>query len=321
MLAYTFRKLIQVPLLLFGVVLVMFVLIHVAPGDPMAVFIGDVPAPPEYVAELRHHLGLDRSLPEQFFAYLLGLVQGDLGYSFYYSQSVISLISERMPATFLLMATGLIAATLIGVLLGVIAAARPNGVFDTLASLSTLIGYSLPVFWLGELALLLFALQLGWFPTQGTTDLRASSDGLGGVLDRIHHLILPAAVLGTRYLAIDFRLTRAGVLEVLSQDYILTARAKGLSGRVLMLRHALRNALLPIVTITGLNVGFALSGAVLTEVVFGWPGIGRLTLDAIGHRDYPVLMGIFIAVTTAVVLVNFATDLVYAAVDPRIRFS
>src|SRR5262249_36168896 len=153
-----------------------------------------------------------------------------------------------------------------------------------------LIGYSLPVFWLGELALLFFALQLGWFPTQGISDLRSSPEGVGAVLDRLHHLILPAAVLGTRYLAIDFRLTRAGVIEVLNQDYILTARAKGLSNQVLMLRHALRNALLPLVTITGLNVGFALSGAVLTEVVFGWPGIGRLTLDAIGHRDYPVLM-------------------------------
>jgi ABC-type dipeptide/oligopeptide/nickel transport system permease component len=221
----------------------------------------------------------------------------------------------------LLMATGLISATLLGVLLGVVAAARPNGAVDLAANLASLIGYSLPVFWLGELALLLFALQFGWFPTQGMTDLRGSPAGLAGVLDRIQHLVLPAAVLGTRYLAIDFRLTRSGVLEVLSQDYILTARAKGLSSRVLMLRHALRNALSPIVTITGLNVGFALSGAVLPEVVFGWPGIGRLTLDAIGHRDYPVLMGIFIVVTTAVVLVNFATDLVYAAIDPRIRLS
>ena len=317
--SYAVRKLIQVPLLLLGMIFVMFVLIHVAPGDPIAVFVGDQPAPPEYIAELRHHLGLDRSLPEQFVDYLGGVVQGDLGYSFYYSQPVLSLIFERLPATLLLMGTGLVSATLLGVALGVVAAARPNGWVDAASSFTTLIAFSLPVFWLGELALLVFALQLGWFPTQGLSDLRAPSEGFGAILDRVKHLILPAAVLGTRYVAIDFRLTRAGVLEVLTHEYILTARAKGLSGPVLLFRHALRNALLPIVTITGLNVGFALSGAVLTEVVFGWPGIGRLTLDAISHRDYPVLMGIFIVVTTAVVLVNLVTDLVYGLVDPRIR--
>jgi peptide/nickel transport system permease protein len=321
MTTYVIRKLIQVPILLLGVVLVMFLLIHIAPGDPIAVFIGDVPAPPEYVAELRAHLGLDRSLPEQLVAYLGGLLHGDLGYSFYYSQSVLSLILERLPATILLMSTGLVAATFLGIMLGVTAAARPHGTLDNVANVSTLIGYSLPVFWLGELALLLFAVQLGWFPTQGISDLRSTPEGLPALLDRLHHLILPAAVLGTRYLAIDFRLTRAGLIEVLNQDYILTARAKGLSSQALMVRHALRNALLPLVTITGLNVGFALSGAVLTEVVFGWPGIGRLTLDAIGHRDYPVLMGIFIVVTLAVVLVNLFTDLLYAAIDPRIRLT
>jgi peptide/nickel transport system permease protein len=319
MLTYILRKLIQIPLLLFGVVLVLFVLIHLAPGDPIAAFIGDVPAPPEYVAELRHHLGLDRSLPEQLIVYLTDVVRGDLGFSFYYQQPVLNLIFERLPATALLMSTGLIAATLLGVALGVVAAARPNSWVDTGANLATIVGYSLPVFWLGELALLVFALQLGWFPTQGLTSLRETKEGLADVLDRLQHLALPAAVLGTRYLAIDFRLTRSGVLEVLAQEYILTARAKGLAERVVMFRHALRNALLPIITITGLNIGFALSGAVLTEVVFGWPGIGRLTLDAIGHRDYPVLMGVFVVVTFAVVVVNFLTDLVYAVVDPRIR--
>ncbi len=183
----------------------------------------------------------------------------------------------------------------------------------------TLLAYSLPVFWLGELALLFFALYLGWFPTQGLQSLRAPPEGLAGIVDRLLHLVLPAAVLGTRYLAIDYRLVRSGVLEVLAQDYIRTARAKGLGSRTVLFRHALRNALLPVVTITGLNIGFALSGAVLTEVIFGWPGVGRLTLDAIGNRDYPVLMGIFVLITFVVVLTNFVTDLVYAAIDPRIR--
>jgi ABC-type dipeptide/oligopeptide/nickel transport system permease component len=316
---YIARKLLQVPLLLFGVVVVMFLMIHLAPGDPVSAFIGDVPVPPEYVAELRQRLGLDRSLIEQFYLYLMQLLRADFGYSFFYNQPVLNIILERVPATALLMTTGLVSATLLGVTLGVVAAARPHSLVDTSVSLVTLLAYSLPVFWLGELALLVFALYLGWFPTQGLQSLRGQQEGWADLIDRAQHLVLPAAVLGTRYMAIDYRLVRSGVIEVLTQDYIQTARAKGLGSRVVLFRHALRNALLPVVTITGLNVGFALSGAVLTEVIFGWPGVGRLTLDAIAHRDYPVLMGIFVLITLVVVLVNFLTDLVYAIIDPRIR--
>jgi peptide/nickel transport system permease protein len=319
MLSYTLRKLVQVPVLLFGVVLTVFTLIHVAPGDPIATLVGDAPATPEYVAELREHLGLDRPLHEQFGLYLWNVIQGDFGTSYYYTGTVLELILQRLPATLLLMAAGLVLATVLGVLLGVVAAARPNSPLDATANLVAIVGYSLPVFWLGELALLGFALTLGWFPSQGMTSLRESKEGLDAVLDVAHHLVLPAVVLATRYIAIDFRLTRAEVMEVLSQDYILWARAKGLTSRLILFRHALPNALLPVVTVTGLNIGFAFSGAVLTEIVFGWPGIGRLTLDAIGHRDYPVLMGIFIFITMGVVIVNFLTDLLYAVIDPRIR--
>src|SRR5258706_5666135 len=315
---YVLRKLAQVPLLLVGVVVVLFALIHLAPGDPVSAFTGEVPVAPEYVQELRHQLGLDRSLAEQFLLYLAQLARGDLGYSYYYNQPVLTLILERVPATALLMSTGLIAATIIGVALGVAAAARPQSWIDNTAGFVTLLAYSLRVFWLGELALLFFALYLGWFPTQGLQSLRAPPEGLAGIVDRLQHLVLPAAVLGTRYLAIDYRLVRSGVLEVLAQDYIRTARAKGLGSRTVLFRHALRNALLPVVTITGLNIGFPLSGALLTEVIFGWPGVGRLTLDAIGNRDYPVLIGIFLLITVVVVLTNFVTDLVYAAIDPRI---
>jgi len=318
---YVLRKLLQVPALLLGVVVILFALIHLAPGDPTAALIGEMQAPPEYVAELRHKLGLDRSLVEQFYLYLLQLLRGDLGYSFYYNQPVLNLILERLPATALLMATGLTMATLLGVALGVVAAAKAQSWVDNAASVGTLLAYSLPVFWLGEIALLVFSLSLGWFPAQGMQSLRVTQEGFAGVVDRLQHLVLPAAVLGTRYLAIDYRLVRSGVLEVLTQDYIRTARAKGLGERLVLFRHALRNALLPVVTITGLNVGFALSGAVLTEVIFGWPGVGRLTLDAIGHRDSPVLMGVFVLITFVVVLTNFLTDLVYAAIDPRIRLS
>jgi peptide/nickel transport system permease protein len=319
MLSYTLRKLVQVPVLLFGVVLTVFTLIHVAPGDPIATLVGDAPATPEYVAELREHLGLDRPLHEQFGLYLWNVIQGDFGTSYYYTGTVLELILQRLPATLLLMAAGLVLATVLGVLLGVVAAARPNSPLDATANLVAIVGYSLPVFWLGELALLGFALTLGWFPSQGMTSLREPKEGLDAVLDVAHHLVLPAVVLATRYIAIDFRLTRAEVMEVLSQDYILWARAKGLTSRLILFRHALPNALLPVVTVTGLNIGFAFSGAVLTEIVFGWPGIGRLTLDAIAHRDYPVLMGIFIFITMGVVIVNFLTDLLYAVIDPRIR--
>lgn len=319
MLNYALRKLVQIPVLVFGVVLVVFVLVQLAPGDPVATLIGDAPASPEYVAELRAHLGLDKPVVEQFGIYLWNVARGDFGTSYYYNSSVLSLIMERLPATLLLMGAALVVATVVGVALGVLAGARPNSPLDASAGMLAIIGYSLPVFWLGELALLGGALYLGWFPSTGMTSVRESPEGLGAVLDVGHHLVLPAIVLATRYIAIDFRLTRSEMLEVLSQDYILWARAKGLSSRVVLFRHALRNALLPVVTVTGLNVGFAISGAVMTEVVFGWPGIGRLTLDAIQHRDYPVLMGIFIFITIGVVVINFLTDVLYAVIDPRIR--
>jgi peptide/nickel transport system permease protein len=290
-----------------------------APGDPVAVLIGpDASASPEYIAELRHRLGLDRTLAEQLYLYIVQVAKGDLGFSFFYNEPVLRIVADRLPATLLLMTTGLVAATGIGVLFGVVSAARPRSWLEHGTNLSALLGYSLPVFWLGELALLLFSLRLGWFPSQGMHSLRGES-GVGEWIDLGQHLVLPAAVLATRYVAIDYRLVRSGILQTLSQDYIRTARAKGLAPRTILFRHALRNALLPLLTVTGLNVGFAITGAVLTEVVFGWPGIGRLMLDAVGHRDYPVLMGVFAIATAFVVLVNLITDLLYAAVDPRVR--
>ncbi len=319
MLPYVARRLVQAPALVLSAVVLLFVLIHASPGDPVAVLVGpDASVPPEYLDELRHRLGLDRSLVEQLGLYLLQIARGDLGYSFFYSEPVLQLITDRLPATILLMSVGLGAGTILGVVLGASAALRPGAWLDRGANAGALLAFSLPVFWLGELALLVFALELGWFPTQGMSSLRGET-GLAAVGDQLRHLVLPAAVLATRYLAIDLRLVRAGVIETLRQDYVRTAYAKGLSDRVVLFRHALRNALLPIITVTGLNVGFALSGAVLTEVVFGWPGIGRLTLDAVGHRDYPVLMGIFMMVTLAVVVVNLVTDLLYAVADPRVR--
>jgi ABC-type dipeptide/oligopeptide/nickel transport system permease component len=319
LLKYTLRKLLQVPVIVLAVVLLMFLLIQLAPGDPVAALIGDAPTSPEYVAELRRYLGIDKPIQEQLVHYVMNLLRGDLGSSYYYKAPVLELILGRAQATALLLGTSLMFATLFGIVLGVAAAARPNSSADTAANVVALVGYSLPVFWLAELALLFFALQLNWFPAQGMTSLRETKTGFADLLDRAHHLVLPALVIATRYVAVDFRLTRSGMLEVLSQDYVLTARAKGLRGRTILFRHALRNALLPVVTVTGLNVAFAMSGSVLTEVVFGWPGLGRLMLDSISHRDYPVLLGILIFVTIAVVVVNFVTDIVYAMIDPRIR--
>jgi len=308
---YIFRRLAQMPIL--------FLLIHAAPGDPLTALLGETSPPAEYVAELRQRLALDRSLPEQLGAYVLQIARGDLGYSFYYDQPVAHLILDRAGATFLLMFSALTLATILGVVVGVFAAAHHGDWLDELANLVALIGYSIPSFWLGQLALLAFALTLPLFPVGGMRSVRVTYEGFAGILDLLQHLVLPAFVLGMYYFAVCLRVTRASVMETLTQAYMTTASAKGLTGRAALFGHGLPNALLPVITMTGLSAGFAVSGAAVIEVVFSWPGLGRLMLDATEHRDYPVLMGIFIAVSISVILFSFLTDIVYAKVDPRIR--
>jgi len=331
---YAFRRSLTLVPVLFGVSILVFSFIHLIPGDPALTMLGER-ATPEKVAEVRARLGLDRPIWQQYLLYVGNALHGDLGVSIVRGDPVASDLLRRFPATVELAVAAITVAIALGIPIGVASAVWRNSLLDSLARLGALTGVSMPIFWLGLVLAWFFGVQLRILPTgfrlaSGTTFVPWTNfvvlDALlqrdwAALADALRHLILPALALATIPLAVIARMTRASMLEVLSREYIRTAEAKGLSRRVVVLRHALRNALLPLVTITGLNVGFALSGAVLTEVVFGWPGIGRLTLDAIGHRDYPVLMGIFIVVTTAVVFVNLFTDLVYAWIDPRIRLT
>jgi peptide/nickel transport system permease protein len=227
---------------------------------------------------------------------------------------------SRVPATLLLMGTALVFSSVLGILLGVVAARRPYGLADNAATVVALAGYSMPVFWLGQLMLLVFALHNPWFPVQGMTSIRAPSEGWGRIADILHHLVLPAIVYGIYHLTLIYRLTRIKMMDTLVQDYVTTARAKGVGEGRVVFRHALPNALLPIVTVIGYNLGFMLAGSVLVETVFGWPGMGRLMFEAIGARDFPLLLGLFVVVSFFVIVGNVVTDLVYALIDPRILY-
>lgn len=317
---YAAGRLVQAVPLLLGVVVVNFLLISLAPGDPVATLLGEYPAPPEYIAQLRREFGLDQPAPVRLALYAWNVVRGELGFSFAYRLPVATLVAGRLGNTFLLMATALSLAALVGVGLGVTAARRRGSGLDTAATGISLAGYSIPDFWLSQLLVLLFAVFLGWLPAQGIRSVREEYTGLAAALDTARHLILPAAALSFRYMALISRLTRASMLEAMSQDFILAARARGLPERLVLLQHGLRNAALPIVTVIGYNFAFVLAGSALVETVFGWPGVGRLLYDAILQRDTPVLLGVLLMVSATVVVVNLLTDLLYAALDPRVRY-
>jgi peptide/nickel transport system permease protein len=317
---YIFRRILQVPLLLFGVVVFTFILIHVAPGDPIVALAGEY-GNAAYYEEMRAKFGLDRPIQEQLGVYLINLVQGDLGHSYTYGQPVVKVILDRTPTTLLLMITALILSTPLGIGLGMLAASRPRGLLDTAVTILLLSGYAIPVFWLAQLAIFGLALKGGWFPVQGLTNARERFTGLELAIDVAHHLALPASVLAVQQIALIGRLTRSEIIETISQPFILVAHAKGLRRRQVLFSHALRNALLPVVTVIGGRVGFLFAGAVLTETVFAWPGLGRLLLDATLARDYPILMGILILVSVTVIIANLLTDLVYAWLDPRIAYT
>lgn len=316
---FLLRRLWQAVPLVFGVLVITFTLVHVAPGDPITVLAGDG-GNEAYYREMRAHYGLDRSLPEQLVRYILAVLSGDFGYSFNYQQAVLSVIWSRIPATLLLMGTALVLSTVFGLLLGLLAATHPNRWLDHLITAFTSTAYAMPVFWLGQLLVLGLAVQLKLFPVQGMVSVREEYTGFRQWLDVLQHLALPALTLSLSYLALIARLSRTSLREALNEEYITTARAKGLSGRVVVGRHALRNALLPIITVTGGHLGLMLTGAALTETIFAWPGLGRLLLDATLNRDYPLLMAIFIMVSITVVLANLLTDLAYGLLDPRVRY-
>jgi ABC-type dipeptide/oligopeptide/nickel transport system permease component len=305
---YVLRRLVGTAPVLLGVTLVVFAMTWLTPGDPVVALLGESAQgiSAEAREDLRRELGLDQPWPVQYLSYVGGLVQGDLGTSIRSRRPVLVEVTDRLPATAELAIAGLAIAVVLGVSLGVAAALKRRTWVDAAAIAVALIGVSVPVFWSGFLLMMVFSLELGWLPASGRGDWR--------------NLILPATTVGIASAAFIARITRGAVLETLGQDYVRTARAKGLRDRVVVVRHALRNALLPIVTVVGLQLGSLLGGAVLTETVFAWPGVGRMLVDAIVARDLPLVQGTVLVISLLFILVNLAVDLSYAAINPRVRY-
>lgn len=316
---YIIKRSVQAIPLIFGVIILNFTLIHLAPGDIALIMAGE-DAAPEYVEALRTKFGLDKPIHEQLMIYISNILKGDFGYSFANRQPVVKCILERVPATVLLISCSMLFSISIGILLGVNASKSPYSRADNATTVGSLLGFSIPNFWLGIMLMLVFSLTLGIFPVQGMYTVGVEMSGIERLIDIARHLVLPALVLGTAKTARYARMTRATMLDVLDQDYIITARAKGCNGRLVLFDHALKNALLPVVTMIGLNFGSIITGATLTETVFAWPGIGRLMKDSIFRRDYPVLMGLFIMVSISIIIATILTDILYAYLDPRIRY-
>ncbi len=314
------RRAIQSLLLILILIIVNFLLIHLAPGDPVHLLAGQS-GDEKYYEFIRAKFGLNQPLTTQLWTYLSSVLRGDLGYSLGYQQPVLRVILERIPATLLLMLSAILLSTTAGVVLGVEAARRENSFIDRAINTVALLGYSIPSFSIGLLLLIVFALHLGLFPAQNMSSVNQELTGLTFLLDVLRHLTLPAATLAIVQFAQIMRLTRTQMLTVLRENFITTARAKGLTERQVVYGHALRNAMIPLVTILGSDFGTLLSGAVLVETVFAWPGLGRLLIDSIAMRDYPVLMGIFLMISISVAVANLCTDIVYSLLDPRIKYA
>jgi len=293
-----------------------FILISLAPGDTAQVLAGQAGADPEYLALIRERLQLDRPLPYQIGSYLDAAARGDLGFSVIQGRPVRDAILARLPASLLLAAAALALSALLGITLGVIAAARRGGAVDAAIAVLSLAAYSLPVFWLGQLLVALFAVRLHWLPAGGMR----SADDPGGIVDIVRHLVLPATTFSLLLAALIVRVTRTATAEALGEDYIATARAKGASERRVLLSHALPNALRPVVTVLTGYLGIVLTGAVLVETVFVWPGLGRLLYDSVLSRDTPMLAGLLLFSASLVVLANLLADVIYRVLDPRTRF-
>ena len=306
------RLLATVPVLLV-VALLVFLMLRLTPGDPAAVIAGDA-ATTEQIAQIRANLGLDRSVPQQFVIWFGRLLQGDLGQSFYYKTEVTTLIAQRFEPTLSLALLTITIAVLIAVPLGVLAAWRFGGWLDRALMGFSVLGFSVPVFVLAYLLIWLFSLQLGWLPVQG---YQRFADGIGPWL---YHLLLPSITLSVIFVALIARVTRASVLETLSEDYIRTARAKGLPEPIVLVRHALANAAVPIVTVIGIGIALLIGGVVVTESVYAIPGLGRLTVDAVLARDFPTIQGVILLFSFVYVMVNLLVDLSYVFFDPRIRY-
>jgi peptide/nickel transport system permease protein len=326
------RLLLTIPILL-GVSMLVFFMLHSAGGDPATLMLGSR-ADPDAIAELRAELGLDRPLWVQYGDFLSGAVRGDFGRSYRSNSPVVAEIAARFPATIELAVAAMGIAVVVGVAVGTVAAVRRHTVFDYLSSAGVLLGISIPTFWLGIILIIVFGLWLRWLPISGRVDPRLGADPSVPFLtvtsllqgnwavagDAFRHLILPALTLAAWPAAIVARMTRASLLESLGQDYARTARGKGLPERLIVVRHAARNALLPVLTVVGLEFGTLLGGAVVTETIFAWPGLGQLTVAAIGARDYQVIQGVVVLLAAVFVVLNLMVDVLYAVLDPRIRY-
>lgn len=315
---FVLRRLLQLVPTVAGILLVSFLLVHLAPGDPVLALAGEH-GDAAYYTSMRERFGLDRPLPEQLATYALRVASGDLGFSYVQGRSAGSVIAERIPATLLLTGSAMLLAIVGAIPLGAIAGQRPHGSRDVGISTLALVLFSAPVFWVAQLAMLVVALGLGLAPVQGMITAGSEATGLARALDVARHLALPALVLASQELATLIRLTRSGVIDELARDHVRTARAKGLGERLVLVRHALPRALFPAITVVGARAGHLVAGAAVVEIVFGWPGTGRLLITSLQTRDTPVLLGLFLVVSFGVVLVNIVTDLAYAAVDPRVQ--
>jgi len=314
---YVVWRLLQVIPVVLVVVVFNFALVRLAPGDAIQYIIGEASVGDDVVAQIRKDLGLDRPVPEQLEIYLVNLAHGDLGFSYVSREPVTQRIGDRLPATLTLMVTQLVVAIVAGVSLGTLAASRQGSAVDIIVSVLSVLGYAMPVFFLGQMLILVFSLQLDLLPAQGMSDVRGSSLPPG--FDLARHLVLPVTTLALFNLGLIARITRASVAEVIDNDFVRTARSKGLKEWQILRRHVLPNALLPVITVIGLNLRTLVAGAVLTETVFGWPGVGRLTYDAIFARDYPVILGVLLLSGVFVSVGNLVTDLIYGVLDPRVR--
>ncbi|UTD27831.1 ABC transporter permease [Bradyrhizobium sp. WD16] len=320
MLSFVAQRVVKGVIVLLAIVVLNFFLIRLAPGDPALVMAGEAGAGDQaYVAQMREKFGLDRPLAEQLLIYVKGIASLDLGYSVRQEAPVSKLIFERLPATLLLTLSAFTISLVFGILFGALAARFAGTWADTAITTLALLFYATPVFWVALMAILLLSVWMDWLPSFGYETVGANYTGFAHVLDVGAHLIMPALTIGLFFMATYARMTRASMLEVQRLDFIKTARAKGLSAGVILRRHVLRNALLPVVTLAGLHSGTLIGGAVLTETVFAWPGIGRLMYEALLQRDYNLLLGVFVVCSAMVLVFNLLTDLVYRTVDPRIQ--
>jgi len=331
--SYIFRRMMMTVPVLLGISVVVFLVMQLIPGDPVIVMLGEK-ASPERAQQLREELGLNDPIHVQYLRFLGRALRGDLGRSIRTNDRVTHEIAARFPATAELTLASLVLSVTVGILLGVIAAVRQYSIWDNSSMVLAVAGVSMPVFWLGLMLIFLFGVKLGWLPFSGRLDVSivlprvtgfivldsVLSGDLTAFVDGLKHLVLPSVALGAIQMAIIARMTRSSMLEVVRQDYIRTARAKGLAERVVIYRHALKNALLPVVTVVGLTVGRLLGGAVLTETIFSWPGLGKFAVDSIYARDFPQMQGVVLLIASGFVFINLLVDVTYVFLDPRIRY-